>query len=548
MPDPDGARTSIAAMLHASAHEHADRVAVVDGDRTMSYTELFEESRRFAAALVAEGVQRGDRVAIWAFNSAEWIVAVLGIHQAGATLIPINTRFKGVEAADLLRRGRVGVLVTVTDFLGTDYVEMLQQAGGDLPDLRTIVTVRGTATAPSVAWSGFLAGATAEASSEVDRRRDAISPDDPADLLFTSGTTGTPKGVVATQRQTLAVARDWAEMTDLGKDDRYLMVNPYFHMFGLKSGILTSVSVGARMLPVPVFDVDAVLATVEDEQITVFPGPPTLYQSILDHPERSRFDLSTLRVAVTGAADIPVDLIRRIHAELPFDFVVSGYGLTESGTAASTSRGDTPEKIANTVGKARPGFEILVTDEFDAPVPDGEVGQILLRGPSVMAGYLDDPDTTEAILTPEGWLRTGDLGRINADGYLFLEGRSKDIVIRGGENIACAHVEKTLLAHPDVVEAAVFGIPDADLGEELAAAVTHRQSSAPTEDDLRAFLKGKLAHFEVPSRWLIGADPLPTLAGEKVDKLTLKSRFPGRPRDGGTPTCTTDHKGHFQCD
>ncbi|WP_370615316.1 AMP-binding protein [Mumia qirimensis] len=523
MSEPEGGWPSIAEMLRASAHAHADRVAVVDGDRTMSYTDLFEESRRFAAALVADGVERGDRVSIWAFNSAEWIIAVLGIHQAGATLIPINTRFKGLEASELLRRGRVGVLIAVTDFLGTDYVEMLESTEEDLPDLRTIVAARGPATAPSVSWADFLDRATDADFDEVDRRRTLIGPDDPADMLFTSGTTGTPKGVIATQSQTLAVAQDWAVMTGLSEDDRYLMVNPYFHMFGLKAGILASTSVGACMLPVPVFDVAASLRAVEREQITVFPGAPTLYGSILEHPERSAFDLSTLRVAVTGAADIPVELIRRIYAELPFDYVVSGYGLTEAGTAASTSRDDTPEKIATTVGKARPGFEIRVADEFDAPVPAGKVGQILLRGPSVMSAYLDDPETTAAVLSDDGWLRTGDLGRFDKDGYLTIVGRTKEMFIVGGFNAYPAEIESILMRHPSITNVAVVGIPDERMGEVGMAFVV---ASEPVDEaDVIAWSRNNMANYKVPRQVRI-IDELPLNATGKVQKSALLEQTP----------------------
>jgi acyl-CoA synthetase (AMP-forming)/AMP-acid ligase II len=521
MPDPDTEWPSVAAMLHASAAQHADRIALIDGDRTVTYAELLAESRRFAAALVAGGVAQRDRVAIWAFNSYEWVVAALGIHQAGATLLPINTRFKGLEAADLLRRGRVRALVTVTDFLGADYVEMLQRTGEELPDLRTIVVARGPATGSSVSWSGFLARATPQALAEVDRRLAAIAPDDPADLLFTSGTTGTPKGVIATQAQTLAVARDWARMTDLGPDDRYLMVNPYFHMFGLKAGILASICAGARMLPLPVFDVDATLAAVETQRVTILPGPPTLYQSILDHPDRTPFDLSSLRAAVTGAADIPVDLVRRIYAELPFSYVISGYGLTEAGTAASTLRTDAPETIARTVGHPRPGFEIVVTDAFDAPLPAGEIGQITLRGPSVMSGYADDPAATAAAFTADGRLRTGDLGRLDDAGRLTVVGRTKEMFIVGGFNAYPAEIETILMRHPAITNVAVVGIPDERLGEVGMAFVVASQDLIP--DEVIAWARENMANYKVPRRVRI-VDALPLNATGKVHRAALLDR------------------------
>ena len=275
---------SIPAMLASTVGRHPRAVALRDGDTTLSYGQLGEAARDFAAALVASGVAPGDRVAIWAFNSAEWVVAVFGIFAAGGVLVPVNTRFKGPEAADILSRSQARVLVTVTDFLGNDYLGMLAGTGIELPALETIVVARGAAAEPAIGWSEFLGRVTPEAVAEVERRSDALGPEDPSDILFTSGTTGVPKGVVMTHSRTLTVATDWVAMTGLVAGDSYLMVNPYFHMFGLKSGILSSVASGATMLPEAVFDVDRVLSRVEDEHVTVLPGPPTLYQSTRPGP------------------------------------------------------------------------------------------------------------------------------------------------------------------------------------------------------------------------------------------------------------------------
>ena len=261
-------------MTAAAADRFGERLAVVDGDTRLTYGELLDEARCFGAALVASGVDPGDRVAIWAPNSAEWIVALLGIFQAGAVLVPVNTRFKGLEAADVLVRSRAKALVTVTDFLGNDHVSLLEDSGVAFPDLETIVVARGPARANTESWEGFLARATDEGLAEVDRRVAAVGPDDPSDILFTSGTTGVPKGVVQTHGRTLRVAMDWVAMTGLTAGDRYLMVNPYFHMFGLKAGILASVAAGATMLPEAVFDVDRTLARVAEEHVTVLPGAP----------------------------------------------------------------------------------------------------------------------------------------------------------------------------------------------------------------------------------------------------------------------------------
>ncbi|MFI5041317.1 MAG: AMP-binding protein, partial [Acidimicrobiales bacterium] len=351
---------SIVALSASAADRFDDRLAIVDGDHRLTFAAPDREARTFAAALVALGIERGDRIAIWAFNSCEWVVAYLGILRAGAVLVPINTRFKGAEAADILLRSRARVLVTVTDFLGTDYISLLDGSGVALPDLETIIVARGPVPARARAWADVLRPATGAGGEEVARRAAALGPADVSDILFTSGTTGAPKGVVQTHGRTLQVATDWVAMTGLTAGDRYLMVNPYFHMFGLKSGVLSCLAAGATMLPEPVFDVDRVLARVAGERVTVLPGPPTLYQAILDHPDRAGYDLSSLRVAVTGAADIPVELIRRIAAELPFSTIITGYGLTEAGTATATSAEDDPETIATTVGRPRPGFEVRI--------------------------------------------------------------------------------------------------------------------------------------------------------------------------------------------
>ncbi|GAA2121406.1 FadD3 family acyl-CoA ligase [Actinomadura napierensis] len=520
--DPGPDRPSIAAMAASAAERFPDRTAVVDGGKRVSYRELYEEARRFGAALVASGVEPGDRVGIWAFNSREWIVALLGLQQAGAVLVPVNTRFKGREAAGILHRAGAKALVTVTDFLGNDYVEMLAGAGVALPDLRTTVIARGRPSGTGVPWDAFLARATGEALAEVDRRRAALGSGDTSDILFTSGTTGEPKGVVMTHGRTMRVATDWVAMTGLSEGDRYVMVNPYFHMFGFKAGILACVSAGATMYPQAVLDVDTVLGLVAEEKATVLPGAPTMYHAILEHPDRDRYDLSSLRVAVTGAADIPVELIRRIRDELPFQVIVAGYGLTEAGTASSTGPGDAPETIATTVGRARPGFEIRVVDGAGEDAAKGEVGEIVLRGPTVMAGYLDDPDATAEVLSPDGWLRTGDLGRFDEGGCLSIAGRSKDMFIVGGFNAYPAEIEAMLLEHPGVREVAVIGVPDARLGQIGMAFVVPRPP-APSADEVIAWCRERMANYKVP-RFVELIEELPLTASGKVLKTALQER------------------------
>ena len=515
---------SIPAMLAATAEQYADEPAVVDGEETLTYADLARQSREFASALVASGVGPGDRVSIWTFNSVRWIVSVLGIFSAGAVLVPINTRFKGAEARDILARSRAKVLLTTTDFLGADYVAMLDAGAHELRDLADTVVVHGPASAGSTSWAEFLSRANPEASAEVERRAKALGPDDPSDILFTSGTTGRAKGVVMTHGRTLAVATDWVRMTGLRAGDRYLMINPYFHMFGLKAGILACVAAGAVMMPEPVFDVATVLARVAAQGVTVLPGPPTLYQAILDHPDRDRHDLSTLRVAVTGSADIPVSLIGRVRAELPFQLVISGYGLTEAGTASGTGPDDDPEAIATTVGHPRPGFSIRIVDDTGSEVADGQAGEVVLKGPSVMSHYLDDPAATTQALSADGWLRTGDIGLLDPAGRLHIVGRAKDMFIVGGFNAYPAEIENALLRHPQIAAAAVIGIPDDRLGEVGMAFVVPVAGSTVTEAEIIAWSREEMANYKVP-RVVEIIDALPVNATGKVVKDDLRARI-----------------------
>jgi len=522
-PDPETALT-IPALVAGVVDRYGDAPAVIDGDDRLSAADLVDAARTFAAALVASGVDVGDRVAIWAPNSAAWITAALGAWEAGAVLVPINTRFKGREAADLLARSGARALVTVNGFLDTDYVAMLRASGVELPELRTTVIASGEAADGTEPWDAFTARATGSARQAAARRAAAVGAEDRSDILFTSGTTGTPKGVVSTHSRTLSVATDWTAMTGLRSGDRYLQVNPYFHMFGLKAGILTSLVAGATMLPEPVLDVDRLLARVEHERVTVLPGAPTLYQSILDHPDRARFDLSSLRAGTIGAADIPIELVRRIFAELPYEAMISGYGLTEGGTAAGTAIDDDAETIATTVGRPRPSFELRLVGGDGRNVRHGEPGEIVLRGASVMLEYLDDPEATAAALSPEGWLRTGDVGQLTEDGCIRIVGRSKDMFIVGGFNAYPAEIENALLRHPGVQQAAVIGIPDDRLGEVGMAFVVLQPGAHLDEPGLVAWARERMANYKVPRRVEV-VDELPLNATGKVDKNRLRQEL-----------------------
>ena len=521
---------TIPAYLEATSERLGEQLAVRDGDIELTYTQLAERSREFAAALVASGVERGDRVGIWTYNSAEWIVAALGLFQAGSVLIPINTRFRGDEATTILNRSAARVLVTATEFLGNDYLAMLAATRTERPHLRTIVNAHGPTADGAVDWGAFLARATPDSRAEVTERCAAMTPDDACDILFTSGTTGVPKGVVMTHARTLVTALDWIAMTGLRAGDRYLMINPYFHMFGLKAGILACVAAGAVMLPEPVFDVANAIDRMARERVTVLPAPPTIYLDVLNHPSRPRRDLSSLRIGLTSAAEIPPMLVRRMHDELGLPTIVTAYGSTEGGTSTSTIAGDSIETIATTVGRPRPGFEVRIVDRDGATLPPGEAGEIQVRGGGVMSHYLDDPAATAAVLSDDGWLSTGDLGMFGEDGNLRMVGRTKDMFIVGGFNAYPAEIESFLMQHPEVQRAAVVGVPDARLGEVGAAFVVLAPGATAGPEDIIAWSHQKMANFKVP-RIVQIVDELPVSATGKVLKISLRDlALSSRPR------------------
>ena len=525
-----GCVETIPAAVTASIAARPDVEAVVEPGRRVTYRELGELVTTSTQAMLAAGVQPGDRVAIWAPNGVGWIVAALGAQSAGAALVPINTRWKGGEAAYLLSASKAVLLFTTVGFLDTDPVGMLGGAETPLPHLRRIVLLDGSA-APKEGpedtevehWHTFAARAAESSATAASERRQSVRSTDTSDVLFTSGTTGRPKGVIMTHGQTVQQFREWCEYAGLRPGDRYLIVNPFFHMFGYKAGWLASLLQGATIVPVPVFDVAEVLSLVETERITVLPGPPTIYRSILDHPGRDAFDLHTLRVAVTGAADIPVALIREMRAELPFRSILTGYGLTEAGTCTGCRPDDDAETIATTAGRAMAGLEIIIADADGQEVERGATGELLVRGYSVMQGYLDDPDATAAAIDERGFLHTGDLATMDERGYVRIVGRLKDMLIVGGFNVYPAEVENALLAHDTIGRVAVVGVPDERLGEVAMAYVVPVPGRSVDADALIGWARERLANYKVP-RYVVAIAELPTNAAGKVLKDELRAR------------------------
>jgi acyl-CoA synthetase (AMP-forming)/AMP-acid ligase II len=473
-------------MVLSAADRFGDAEAVVDGPLRLTFAEVVTRIRCAAGAFAEHGIQKGDRVALWAPNCAEWIVAAFGLLTAGGVLVPVNTRFKTEEAADVIGRSGAKAVLVQKGFLGQDYTA---PAGVPVIDLNSDFLSSGS---PFKQGAGDLKGT------------------DISDIIFTSGTTGRPKGAKMNHRQTLRMYEEWATLADLREGDRYLMINPYFHTFGLKAGLIASFLRGATMLPVAAFDIDRVVELIEAERITMLPGPPTLYHSLLAVADKDK--LATLRAGVTGAADIPVELVRRIHDELPFQTLMTGYGLTEAGNVTLSRPGDSFEDVATTAG--------LPCEDIDVRIADD--GEVLARGYGVMQGYLDDPAATAEAIDADGWLHTGDLGAFTATGRLRIVGRKKDMFIVGGFNAYPAEIEGFLLEHPAVAQAAVIGVPDERLGQVGKAFIVVKAGQAAiTSDELIAWSRDRMAGFKVP-RFVEFLNELPLNATGKVMKDRLR--------------------------
>ena len=513
---------TIPQVVRATA-QFGEREALVDGLRRWSFVEVVHEIELAARAFIAHGLEHGDRVAIWAPNSAEWIFAALGAQLVGGVLVPINTRFKGHEAAYVIERSGAKFLFCCNDFLGTNYVNELQQSDTVLGDLSHIVVISGDVDNDSCSWDEFIALGSTIPLANLTSRELQVQPSDLCDIIFTSGTTGKPKGVMSRHDQTIRVFLEWSEIVGLNEADRYLIVNPFFHTFGYKAGFLACLLRGATMLPVPVFDIPAVLQKISDEKISAIPGPPTLYLTILNHPDRAKFDLSSLRLAVTGAAAVPVEMINRMRDELNFEVILTAYGLTEStGTVTMCRAEDDPVTISTTSGRAITDVEVRIVDENNIEVSRGQSGEIVCRGYNVMPGYFADPEATAQTIDNEGWLHTGDIGIMDERGYVAITDRLKDMFIVGGFNAYPAEIENEFMNHPAIAQVAIVGQPDERMGEVGHAFVVSRHDQKIDANELLNWARHRMANFKVP-RQITFVDALPTNASGKVLKYELRN-------------------------
>lgn len=518
-PEPYTART-LPQVIQDGADRFGDRVAISDGELELSYKALDLARIDSAKAFSAAGLKKGDRFAVWAPNIYQWIIAAIGAQSLGGILVPLNTRLKGAEAAYILNTSGAKFLFTVSDFLNVSYPELL--VGHELPELKKIIMLSGEAEG-ATSWQDFLAFGASVDSGYINELSGAITPDDTLDILFTSGTTGKPKGVITSHGQNIRVFEAWSSTVGLRSDDNYLIINPFFHSFGYKAGWLAAFIRGARLVPVKSFDLDSIMVQIEREKISMIPGPPTIYQSLLAHPDRDQYDFSSLRLAVTGAAPVPVQLVDDMREKLGFEVVVTAYGLTESCGVVSICRPDDgAERISHSSGRAIEGVEMKCVDDQGTEVDAGSEGEIWCRGYNVMRGYFNNPEETSNAITADGWLKTGDVGVMDTEGYVRITDRIKDMFIVGGFNCYPAEIENSLCSMPGVARVAVIGVPDERMGEVAKAYIVASAGASLSEASVITWSRDNMANYKVP-RFVSFVEDLPMNAGGKVLKGELRA-------------------------
>jgi acyl-CoA synthetase (AMP-forming)/AMP-acid ligase II len=512
-------------MIANQARFFGDRDLVVDVNDRITYAAFETQMTQVARAAMSLGVTSGDRVAIWAPNSLRWLVAAMGASAAGATMMPMNSRFKGTEAAEVIQRVRPRILFTVRDFLGSDYPAMLRACAdpADLKDTQ-IVVLDADGEGEDMSWHEFLSqgeNVTVQAAIE---RRDSASPDDVSDIILTSGTTGRPKGVLTSHYQNMLGWMRYARHLELQTGERISATLPFFHNFGLKAGFLVSAMLGGTCICEDMFDPSRLANRIADEKITYLKGTPALFTGLLASADRTSADLSSLRLCLVAGSTIPRELVQRMQRELCPN-VVAGYGLSElGGGIALTPIGVEADRVADWAGALVEGVEVRVVDVSGKDLPFGQTGEFLARSESVMIGYLDDTDATHEAIDESGWLHTGDVGILSEEGYLQVTDRRKDMFIVGGFNADPAEIERLLLGHPAIAPVAVVGMPDDRLGEVPAAFVVPKPGTDPDGAEIIAWARANISNYKVPRRVEL-IQHLPVNASMKVLKHELKAQL-----------------------
>ena len=528
---------TIPAFFQEVCRRYGDRPACVfveQGER-WSYNQLAHGIDRLAAGLLAMGVYKGDRVGIWSPNRPEWVLTQFATARIGAILVNINPSYKKDELAYALRTAGVSHLITAPSHRGSDYLGMVRALAPEigrssagrlscaaLPALRHVIHLSDADEPGMLRFSDVVSRSSSAQRTRLDAITAGLSPHDAINIQFTSGTTGSPKGATLSHYNVINNAVSTARAMRLSPRDTLCIPVPLYHCFGMVLGVLAAAAYGVKMVfPGEGFDAGATLQALQDEGCTGVHGVPTMFSGMLDHPKFASFNLRQMRTGIMAGAPCPAPLMRRVMKQMNCSEITIAYGMTETSPVSFQTAPDDPvERRVNSVGRVQPHVEVRIVDKDNKVLPVGQKGEVQTRGYLVMKGYWGDPERTAEVLQ-DGWMHTGDLGTIDADGYAQITGRAGDMLIRGGENIYPAEVEAVLLTHPDIAQAQIFGIPDDRLGEEVAAWIIPRPGVQMDPDSLRAWCGERMARFKVPRRIRFD-DEMPLTATGKPQKFRMR--------------------------
>ena len=529
---------TIGQALDATVARHGDREALVVPHQGVRWTwrQLAQQADAVAAGLLAMGLQPGDRVGIWAPNCAEWVLSQLASARAGLVLVNVNPAYRRSELEYALNKVGCTALVLAPALKTSDYLAIVhdlapelaastpgQLQAAALPQLRWVVRLGEAATPGMLNFNAIAGLATAASRARLAEIGPTLRATDAINIQFTSGTTGHPKGATLTHRNILNNGFFVGEAIRLTETDRLCIPVPLYHCFGMVMGNLGCLTHGATMVyPAEAFDPLAVLQTVQDERCTALYGVPTMFIAELDHPRFAEFDIRSLRTGIMAGSPCPIEVMKRVQAQMHMTEVTIAYGMTETSPVSTQSATDDPlNKRVSTVGRVQPHLEVKIADEQGRPVPVGVTGELCTRGYSVMQGYWGDPAKTAEAVDADGWMHTGDLATMDAEGYVNIVGRLKDMVIRGGENVYPREIEEFLYRHPAVQDVQVVGVPDVKYGEELCAWIKLRDGASATPDEIRDFCRGQIAHYKIP-RHIRFVDGFPMTITGKIQKFVMR--------------------------
>jgi fatty-acyl-CoA synthase len=531
---------TIPAFLAEVVRRHGHRTAAVfrqTGDR-WSYDEFARLIDRLAAGLLSIGVYKGDRVGIWSPNRPEWLLAQFATARIGAILVNINPAYRTSELDYALNKAGVSCLIVAPQFKSSNYMAMLAELAPEmatcppgrlraarLPALRSVVQLGPKPRPGALSFDEVMDRGNRAVRTRLDAISASLNPDDAINIQFTSGTTGAPKGATLSHRNIVNNAISTARAMRLQPGEGLCIPVPFYHCFGMVLGNLAACSYGVTMvIPGEAFDARDTIAAIDAEGCAALHGVPTMFQAMLDHPEFDSFDMRSLRTGIMAGAPCPEPLMRRVMERMHLHQITIGYGMTETSPISFQSAVDDPlDRRVSTVGRIQPHAECKVVGPDGRTLPVGQQGELLTRGYLVMKGYWNDPERTAESIQ-RGWMHTGDLATIDAEGYCRITGRSKDMLIRGGENVYPAEVEEFLTTHPDISQAQVFGLPDAKYGEEVATWIILRPGASMTEDALRDWCRGKIAHYKVP-RYIRFVTDMPMTVTGKPQKFIMRDKM-----------------------